>query len=144
MYDWTNRYMLAPSGMYWDKINNKGEIDRTHFSYNQGAMIGAGVVLSRLTGETAHLRRAETTADATVHYFTDRVDVHNTPAFDAIFYHKLLMLDLARGTTTYRAAMQTYAERFGAVMREMQGPIHLLDQSAMVQLDALVAGYAVI
>jgi hypothetical protein len=143
MYDWTNRYMLAPNGMYWDKINDKGEIDRTYFSYNQGAMIGAGVVLTRLTGDASHLRRAETTADAAVHYFAERVDAANTPAFDAIFFHKLLLLDLARGTTTYRAAMQAYAERFWAVMRVMEGPIHLLDQSAMVQLDANVAGYGV-
>jgi uncharacterized protein YyaL (SSP411 family) len=144
MYDWTNRHMLAPNGLYWDKIDAKGTIDRTHYSYNQGAMIGAGIVLSRITGETVHFRRAETTADAAVAYFADRIDGRHSPAFDAIFFRMLSLLDQARGTSTYLEPMVAYAQRLAAVMRELDGPVTLLDQSAMVQLDSYVAGYAVV
>lgn len=143
MYDWTNQYMLAPNGLYWDKIDINGVIDRTHYSYNQGAMVGAGLVLSRITGDRTFLRRAETTADAAIHYFIDRLDGRHAPAFDAIFFHMLALLDQARRTSTYREPMSIYAERLWRVMRSLDGPLTLLDQTATIQIDADLAAYGI-
>src|SRR5438094_130766 len=66
MLNWLDRCMLAPNGLYWDHIDANGVVDYTHWSYNQGSLIGADVLLYRQTHDADALARAEALADATL------------------------------------------------------------------------------
>ena len=57
-------------GLYADHIGNKGVVETTYWSYNQGTMIGAGVLLYQATGNSGYLYQARQTADAALAYFT--------------------------------------------------------------------------
>lgn len=70
MVAWTDGCMLAPNGLYWDHINLEGVIEKTQWSYNQGMMIGAKVLLYRATGDESYLRQAQEIADAALESIT--------------------------------------------------------------------------
>ncbi|GHF43373.1 putative alpha-1,6-mannanase (GH76 family) [Deinococcus metalli] len=68
IYAWTREHLVDPvSGFVWDGMNRLGDgqlEDGWHFTYNQGAYLGAGLALHRATGETAYLDDAIRTAEA--------------------------------------------------------------------------------
>ncbi len=149
MYGWTNTYLLAPIGLYWDNIDLRGTIEKTQWSYNQGTMIGAGVLLYRATGDERYLAQAERTADAAIAFYgtNDRYFAQH-PAFNAIFFKNLLLLDEIRPKAAYRQAMQSYADTVWQRMRDGNTglfvftpgqPAMLLENAAMVQIYALLA-----
>jgi hypothetical protein len=140
LYEWTVKYMLAPNGLYWDHINVKGVIEESQHSYNQGAMISAGLYGYRVTREPAFLKQAEVTADATVDQIFGVTDYYEDPALDAIFFRNLMRLYRLRRKRAYRTAMQTYAEEVWQRWRNASGPITLLQQAAVIQLTAGLAG----
>src|SRR5690349_5407068 len=49
MLDWVDSRMLADDGLTWDHIDQAGNIDTTHWSYNEGSLIGSLVLLSQET-----------------------------------------------------------------------------------------------
>lgn len=149
IYDWTNQALLAPNGLYWDNIDPHGTIEKTQWSYNQGTMIGASVLLYRATGDAAYLAQAERIAHAALalygvddRYFTQH------PAFNAIFFKNLLLLDAVRPDPAYRQAMQTYADAVWDRTRDPNTglfvfvpgqPAMLLENAAIVQIYATLA-----
>lgn len=158
MIDWV-RDALRDDGLYWDKIRGDGSIDRTVWSYNQGNMIGAYVLMHRAAlrdgdapGARAHLARARITAERSLrHYSSEALDAQPA-AFNAIYFRNLLVLDDAAGerslSAAVRAAMARYAEDAWTRWRDERdifhlphadGRVTLLDQSAMVQILALLA-----
>lgn len=148
MYDWTNRYLRAPNGLYWDHVNMNGEIERTQWSYNQGTTIGASVLLYRATGHATYLVRAEQIAGAALAYYGEVGYFTQPAAFNAIFFRNLLLLSSANGNPAYRQVMQDYADRAWANARDPQTglfrfdrtkPASLLDQAALVQISAFLA-----
>ncbi|GAA5018540.1 glycoside hydrolase family 76 protein [Actinopolymorpha pittospori] len=149
MYDWVRSYMLAPNGLYWDHVDLAGRIEKTQWSYNQGVMIGAGVLLHRATGERSYLDQAADTADKALAFYADNERYFSQPArFHAIFFANLLQLSVLRPDPAYRAAMQWYAdeahERFrdpatGLYRFDGSDPVTLLEQSGMVRIEAMLA-----
>ena len=140
LYEWTVKYMLAPNGLFWDHINVKGVVEESQHSYNQGAMISAGLYGYRVTRESAFLKQAEITADAAVDQMFGTADYYEDPALDAIFFRNLMRLYRLRRKRPYRTAMQTYAEEVWQRWRNASGPITLLQQAAVIQLTAGLAG----
>ncbi len=149
MYTWTNATLLAPNDLYWDNIDLNGTIEKTQWSYNQGTMIGAGVLLYRVTGDARYLERAERTAAAAIALYgtNDRYFAQH-PAFNAIFFKNLLLLDQVRPKPAYRQAMQTYADAVWNRVRDPNTglfvftpnqPAMLLENAAMVQIYATLA-----
>jgi hypothetical protein len=155
MYEWVNGTLDASggsaTGLFWDKIRGEGTIDETLWSYNQGSMVGANVLLARRGGDSApgYLARAEAIArKALRHYAGDRLERH-VPSFNAIFFRNLLLLHAATGDASLReeiiAAMRGYADWAWRERRDDADRFHLsdqdglLDQSAMVQVLALLA-----
>ncbi|MDR0140117.1 glycoside hydrolase family 76 protein [Metabacillus idriensis] len=149
MYDWTNENMLAPNGLFWDHIDLAGTIEKTQWSYNQGVMIGANVLLYRITHKKEYLKRAEKIADASIAYYQEGERLYKQPArFNAIFFKNLLLLEAETKNKEYFSHMQAYADRVwkeyrdpetGLFRFEGEQPITLLEQSAMVQIYASLA-----
>jgi predicted alpha-1,6-mannanase (GH76 family) len=145
MLTWVESCMRAPDGLLWDHIGLDGLRDETHWSYNQGTVIGANVLLYRLTGDAAALRRAEELADGSLAYFDRTPGGHEPPYFLAIFFRNLLALAAVDGNNAYRDTAQAYADAAWEQSRVVgtnvfrfssQGPPTLLEQAAMVQIYA--------
>jgi len=126
MYDWVNSHLRDPAdGLYWDHVyvatDGSCAVEQTKWSYNQGTMIGAGLLLYEATGQLAYLTYAEQTAAAALTRYgfdpvtssfagTGAIFGQGSP-FNAIFFRNLLLLalvDTANGS--YRRAMQAYAD----------------------------------
>lgn len=151
-YEWTNRTLQRPDGLYLDHLDLKGEIDRRIFTYNQGVPVGVNVLLYKATGEQRYLAEARRVAEASYdHFITQgRIDRHSMP-FNAIYFKNLLLLEAVTGGTRYRDAMRDYAARMWRDRRDpmtglfvrsgwSQGEsIALIDQGAMTQIFAVLA-----
>jgi len=152
------------TGLFWDKLRNDGTIDRALWSYNQGSMVGANVLLARQAGaaqagslarhpsgaQAECLARAEAIARKALRHFGEAGYETQPPAFNAIFFRNLLLLHAATSDAELRIeiidAMRVYTNRAWCQRRDRNDRFHfsgrgvtLLDQSAMVQLLALLA-----
>jgi hypothetical protein len=109
MYEWVNRCLAAPSGLYYDHISSDGTINATEWSYNQGTMIGAGVLLYNVTGNLRYLNRAVRTAQASVAYYGTggQLDAQG-PAFNGIYFRNLFLLGKLRPSASYLHETQAY------------------------------------
>jgi hypothetical protein len=134
MLDWVNGCMLADDGLTSDHIDHSGNVDPTHWSYNEGSLIGALV----LDGQVA---TAEQLADRALQYYAGRWSTE-PPEFAAIFFVNLLRLAAVDGRADYVAAAQAYADEMWGTRRDartgLYGP-RLLDQAALVRLYAELA-----
>ncbi len=149
MYAWINQYMLAPNGLFWDHVDVRGNIRTSQWSYNQGAMIGANVLLYRATGEAEYLARAERIAETALDHYGDGGHFNTQPAvFNAIFFKNLLLLHAENSNDRYIRAIQAYADRAWESARDPRTGLfdfrssrnfRLLDQAAMVQIYACLA-----
>ena len=164
MYEWVNATLdasaggeAAGTGLFWDKLRGDDTVDTMFWSYNQGSMVGANVLLARgrTTATGGCLARAEAIArKALRHYHGDYE--RQAPAFNAIFFRNLLLLHDATGDEDLRtrimAAMRGYADHAWSERRDRRDRFHfprdaagagrgvtLLGQSAMVQVLALLA-----
>ncbi len=163
MYEWVNGALdaagrtpgtaddVAGTGLFWDKIRGDGSIDRALWSYNQGSMIGLNVLLARAGGAASatHTSRAIAIARRALRHY-DGAYERQPAAFNAIFFRNLLQLHAHTADTGLRAdiiaALRGYADHAWETCRggddcfRFAGrPPSLLDQSAMVQLLALLA-----
>jgi hypothetical protein len=140
------------TGPFWDKIRGDGTIDQAVWSYNQGSMVGASVLLARTDpGQgSAALARAEAMTRRALHRFAGTYE-RGSPAFLAIFFRNLLLLHGATSDEGLQgqiiAAMREFGEiawargqtgRRGLLGLGGGGP-KLLEQSAFVQVLALLA-----
>lgn len=146
MLAWLDRCMLAPNGLYWDHIDLAGKVDQTQWSYNQGSVIAADVLLYETTGDAQALARAEELADASVAHFDGRWDTGEPPEFAAVFFRSLLSLADADGRSDYVEAAERYGDDAWSSSRDPQtglfrysGRSSLLEQAALVQLYAALA-----
>ena len=150
MLDWVDGCMLAEDGLYWDHIDRDGTVDTTHWSYNQGIVIGALVLLAQETGDATALPRAEQLADSAIAYFAGRWLNAEPPEFSAIFFHNLLRLAAVDKRADYVAAAQAFADGAWVTHRNaktglfaFRGPARLLDQAALVQVYSDLASFGV-
>lgn len=149
MYDWTNKYLLAPNNLYWDHVDLTGTVEKTQWSYNQGVSVGAGVLFYQVTGNPTYLRRAQTTAIAALEFYATASSLYQQPAyFNSIFFKNLLFLQSVNHDPRYLKAMQAYADQVWDNYRDTTtGLFHfagstetqLLEQAAMVQIYAILA-----
>jgi hypothetical protein len=147
MYDWVRGCLLTPDGLYADHVDRHDQIDPTKWTYNQGTMIGAGVMLYQATHDSSYLDQAKSTAETALRYYGP-VRLKSQPLyFHAIYIRNLLLLGSATRDRRYRH----FAERFaahqwnhrrdrhsGLFKGHPRGQGQLLDQAAMVQIHALL------
>jgi len=137
--EWLNGTLRRPDGLYADHIDG-GRIDRTVFSYNQGASVAA----LRLLGRT---EQADATAHSSLALFRAERLWQEPPPFLAIWFRALLALPAARPEAA--SLMASYAER---LLREARDPgsglftrgglgsydrTSTIDQAAIVQILAM-------
>jgi hypothetical protein len=145
IYGWTRRALLGTDALYVDRIAPDGTRTPTIWSYNQGSMIGSGVLLGRQTGDPLYLDQAVETAAAYVGATTVPELVAQDPAFNAVFFRNLLALDRARPDPRYYALASDYGARMWETCRIRHGLFAgkgspLNKAAAMLQVYALLAG----
>lgn len=138
------------TGLFRDKVRADGTIDRATWSYNQGSMIGAAVLLARTQpeGRGNYVGQAEAMARKALRRLADAYPTQ-PPAFHAIFFRNLLLLHDATESEELRSqitgTIRDYAEAIWpqaqagrSLLGLRRGP-RLLQQSAFVQVLALLA-----
>lgn len=147
-----NGTLRSPEGLYYDRVEDDGKLEKTIWSYNQGAAIGANLQMYQVTGDQKALERAIETANAALEYFgqEDRL-WKQPPSFNAIFFRNLLVLDTVAPDPRYRQVMEGYVDRVWKEGRDPKtgelnrggigkyDPPGLLDQSGLAQMAALLA-----
>jgi hypothetical protein len=159
MYDWVletldqSRETNSPgTGLFWDRWRGDGTLDRALWSYNQGSMIGLNVLLARRgdPGPTEYLDRAEAIARRALRHYADTGYERQPAAFNAIYFRNLLLLHVTTEDAALRVAiieaMRAYTDFMWDRRRDRRDRFHLpdggvtlLNQSAMVQILALLA-----
>ena len=146
-YEWVRRCLLQPSGLYADHIRQHGVIDPTLWSYNQGSMIGAGVLLYQATHNTGFLYQARQTAKAALAYFTIERLLGENPFFVSVYLRNLMYLDSVTRDPPGGRLAQEYIDYAWENRRLSDGLFvfgappssQLLVQAAMVQIYALLS-----
>lgn len=145
IYDWTRRALLNSKGLYADQIAPEGNVDQTIWSYNQGSMVGAGVLMAERTGRTSYIDHAVETATTYIASRSVADLVTQDPAFNAVLFRNLLLLDEIRPDHRYRALMADYGNSMWQTQRRRHGLFAgngspLNNTAAMLQIYALLAG----
>lgn len=146
-YEWVRACLRAPNELYYDHIRLHGVIDPTEWSYNQGSMMGAGVLLYQATGNGAYLYQARQTAKAALAYFTMPRLLGENPFFVSVYFRNLMYLDSVTHDPPGSRLAQSYVESVWAHQRLSDGlfafgsppSTQLLDQAAVVQIYALLS-----
>lgn len=159
MYEWVlttfdaSRCTDSPgTGLFWDKVRGDGTLDKTLWTYNQGSMVGANVLLARIHRDMrdTYLDRSEAIARTALDHFEREGYDRHPPAFNAIFFRNLLLLHpVTRDAKLQRDIInhiRRYADDAWCRTRDRhdrfhlhQGGVTLLNQSALVQILALLA-----
>jgi Glycosyl hydrolase family 76 len=122
--EWLERTLRLGSGLIADR-EDRGVVEPTVWSYNQGAALGAFALLHRVEGREADLEAARTLARVSLSHFTgahftgDVVWAH-PPVFNAIWFRNLLDLDARSSVPGLAAALDGYLDR---VWREARDPV---------------------
>jgi hypothetical protein len=146
-YEWVRRCLMAPNELYYDHIRLHGVIDPTEWSYNQGSMMGAGVLLYQATGNSGYLYQARQTAKAALSYFTVQRLLSENPFFVAVYFRNLMYLDSVTHDPPGPTLAQTYVNSVWVYQRLKSGLFvfgsppssQLLTQAAIVQIYALLS-----
>ena len=144
-YQWTVTCLRTASGLYNDHVNPNGSVNTAIWSYNQGVMLGAGVLLYQVTGNATYLNQAQQTAAATVSYFgTGTALVNQGTAFNAIYFRNLYLLNQVVGNAAYASEAQSFASTMWTQRQAGTGlfnPQYGVNGTApMVEIYALLAG----
>jgi hypothetical protein len=146
-YEWVRRCLMQSSGLYSDHIRQHGVLDQTLWSYTQGSMIGAGVLLYQATGNSAFLYQARQTAQAALAYFTVQRLLGENPFFPAVYFRNLMYLDSVTHDPPGPRLAQSYVDSLWVHQRLTSGlfafgsppSTQLLTQASVVQIYGLLS-----
>ena len=83
------RCLTESNGLYADHIGAHGRVEPAEWSYNQGAMIGAGTLLYQATHNGAFLYEARQTAKAALAYYTPERLGSENPFFVSVYFRNI-------------------------------------------------------
>ena len=152
---WGRDTLLAPNGLFWDNIKPDGNIDRTHWTYNQGVPLGTEVLAYEITGEKTHRQNALDLVETIIAFykpFEEGGPLDDQPIqFNAILMSNLLYAEsVLGGRAQGKKIVDAYAERLWAHRRDPETNLviksretdigtHLLDQGGFTRALALAA-----
>jgi uncharacterized protein YyaL (SSP411 family) len=147
IYRWVRAALLGGDHLYADRLDPDGSVVATRWTYDQGAMIGAGTLLSRITGEAEFLADAVATADAALARFDVAAMMRQAIPFNAVFARDLLLLDRVRPDPRYRKLIASYGEEMWANDRDAESGLfkgasgsRLNHSAPMIEIYTLLAG----
>jgi predicted alpha-1,6-mannanase (GH76 family) len=145
MYQWVANCLRTSSGLYYDHVNADGTLNTTIWSYNQGVMAGAGVLLYQATGNSMYLAQANATASAAVSYFgTGTTLINQGTAFNAIFFRNLFFLNQVAPNSEYASDASSFASYMWTQRQPETGLFNaqygVNGTAPMVELYSLLAG----
>lgn len=146
-YNWVRTCLLQSNNLYADHIRQHGVLDLTFWSYNQGAMIGAGTLLYQATGNPGYLYQARQTAQAAREYFTPQRLGSENPFFPSVYFRNILYLDSVTHDPPGPKLAQAYVDYAWQNLRLSDdlfvagspASAQLLYQAAIVQIYALLS-----
>ena len=146
-YEWTRACLLQSNGLYADHIRPHGVIGEALWSYNQGSMIGAGVLLYQATHDGAYLYQARQTAKAALSFFTMERLLSENPFFPSVYFRNLLYLDSVTHDPPGARLVQAYVDHVWVNQRLKSNLFafgsppssQLLYQAAVAQIYALLS-----
>jgi hypothetical protein len=146
-YEWVRSCLRAPNELYYDHIRLHGALDTTEWSYNQGSMMGAGVLLYQATGNGAYLYQARQTAKAALSYFTTQQLLSENPFFVSVYFRNLMYLDSVTHDPPGPKLAQEYINSVWVHQRLTNNlfafgsppTTQLLNQAAVAQIYALLS-----
>jgi hypothetical protein len=158
LYEWTMQHLRAPNGLYWDKIDGRGRVDRATYTYNTGIMIQAQVLLYQATQTQSYHDGAVELARQSLDSFAPVASAQRffppTPWFNAVLFRSYLALRTMTGDSSFAGALFTSLEHgwnhacdeLGLVWPDWSGRrgsrsfARLLDQAPVAEIYALAAG----
>jgi len=146
LYNWVNKVLQSPSGVYYDSIKTKdGRIARQFYTYNTGTMLQANVILYTLTKKAAYLDEAHRLAAASLKTFFKNGRWPGNYWFNAVLlrgYQDLYQLDKDK---TYIQAFITDVDGIRNTETDKAGLAgpgkvkKLLDQAGLLEIRARLA-----
>lgn len=146
-YNWVRTCLLQSNGLYADHIGAHGAVARVYWSYNQGAMIGAGALLYQATHNSAYLYQARQTAKVALAYYTPERLGSELPFFVSVYFRNMLYLDSVTHDPPGPRLAQPYVDYAWQHLR-LSGNLfvfgsppssQLLVQAAIVQIYGLLS-----
>lgn len=107
---WIDATLRLPSGLIADH-EDRGRVDPTVWSYNQGSTVAALALLSAATDEPEHLGRAQGIAREGLARFAGEPLWTHPPVFNAIWFRDLLALDAVEHVPGLGPSLDGYLER---------------------------------
>jgi hypothetical protein len=138
LYRWVCSQLQSPEGLFYDKLRGGGALDEQLWSYNQGSMIGAAVLLAR-AGDAGELARAEAIARAALDRYAGAELEHQPAEFNAILFRNLLLLHAATADRDLARRIGSTLRNYAEVVWVRGGGYTLLARSAVVTVHALLA-----
>lgn len=138
MYRWVRSHLQSPEGLFYDKLRAGDVLDERLWSYNQGNMVGAAVLLAR-GGAADELACAEAIARAALDRYVG-AELERQPAeFNAILFRNLLLLHAATADRELAQAIVCRLRGYAQLLWARGGGRTLLARSAVVTVHALLA-----
>jgi predicted alpha-1,6-mannanase (GH76 family) len=111
LYQWTNRHLRSPQGIYYDHIKLPSlEVDKRFYTYNAGTMLESNVLLYEITGDKKYLSEAQLLAKACIEQFYKNGRLPEHYWFNAVLLRGYAALYRQDANRTYINAMQHDAE----------------------------------
>lgn len=119
---WLDGTLRVRGGLYADHVDPRGKVTQTLWTYNQGAPVGAHLLVYRATGDDVALDQARATARASLRRFgADRTWRH-PPVFNAVWFRNLVALDASGPRQPgVRPAFDSYLSRAWREGRDRDG-----------------------
>ena len=143
LYQWTNKYLQAPAGTYYDNIKTQSlEVAKAEYTYNTGSMLQANVVLYTITKDQKYLAEAKRVAAAGKARFYKNGRLPDNYWFNAVLlrgYVALFKVDKNKEWITFfreDADNIWDTERDATNLLGRKPAKSLIDQAAMVEIYA--------
>ncbi len=145
LYNWVNRHLQAPSGLYYENISTTGRVDETMYSYNTGTMMQSGLYLYELTNDPRYLKAAIAVGDSAMQYFLSSGQFRDSYWFNAVllraYQHLLLHVKDLKYIRAFKKCTD-YALRRRKNSRglmENKKVVNLVGQAGMLEILARLA-----
>jgi uncharacterized protein YyaL (SSP411 family) len=143
LYNWTNRHLMSPTGIYYDAIKIPGlAIDKATYTYNTGTMLQSAVLLYTILRTENYLNEARRIADAAEKYFYVNNKLPGNYWFNAVMLRGFIELYKVENNRKRLQFFIDDAERVWQNEKDSKNLLgrkdtrSLIDQSAMLEIFA--------